>query len=34
MTNIDIKHACTFTGHRPEKLDASEAQGKQGLEVK
>ena len=34
MTNIDIKHACTFTGHRPETLDAPEAQVKKGLEVK
>ena len=32
MTNIDIKHACTFTGHRPEKLDAPEAQVKEWLE--
>ncbi len=21
MNNIDIKHACSFTGHRPEKLN-------------
>ena len=32
MTNIDIKHACTFTGHRPEKLDAPEEQVKEWLE--
>ena len=30
MTNVDIKHACTFTGHRLETLDAV----KKGLEVK
>ena len=34
MTNIDIKHACTFTGHRPEKLNAPEKQVKEWLEEK
>ena len=27
-----INHACTFTGHRPEKLDAPEAKVKEWLE--
>ena len=24
MNEIDIKHACSFTGHRPEKLEMAE----------
>lgn len=32
MSKIDIKHACTFTGHRPEKMNASEADVKTWLE--
>ena len=31
MTNVDVKHACSFTGHRPEKLDAPEADVKMWL---
>jgi len=32
MTNVDIKHACAFTGHRPERLDAPEEEVKKWLE--
>ena len=32
MTNVDIKHACAFTGHRPERLDAPEDDVKKWLE--
>ena len=26
MDNRDIKHTCTFTGHRPERLELTEEQ--------
>jgi len=32
MSNIDRKHACAFTGHRPERLDAPEEEVKKWLE--
>ena len=32
MTNVDIMHACAFTGHRPERLDAPEEHVKKWLE--
>lgn len=34
MSIVDINHACAFTGHRPEKLDASEEEVKTWLEEK
>lgn len=34
MSVIDIKHACAFTGHRPERLEAPEDEVKKWLEVK
>ena len=32
MTEIDIKHACSFTGHRPERLEMDEGVVKAWLE--
>lgn len=32
MSTLDIKHTCTFTGHRPERLELPEEQVKEWLE--
>ena len=34
MSIVDIKYACAFTGHRPERLEAPEEEVKKWLEVK